>query len=124
MCSSDLKVDTEGSKRWPEIEDKRAYLYRSVFNGAAAFHRSPSRRRAREQLVAQAERVESPEVRPEVLAAVFQLSMRQRAVVFLSYWEDLGPSSIAELLGISDGSVRRHLARGKARLKEALHADD
>lgn len=50
--------------------------------------------------------------------------MRQRAVIFLAYWEDLGITSIAELLELGEGSVRRHLARGKTRLKEALHADD
>jgi RNA polymerase sigma factor (sigma-70 family) len=65
-----------------------------------------------------------PDVRPEILAAVFRLSIRQRAVVFLTYWEDLDPKAIADLLSISNGSVRRHLARGKTRLKETLHADD
>jgi RNA polymerase sigma factor (sigma-70 family) len=51
---------------------------------------------------------------------VQRLSLRQRAVVFLTYWEDLGPASVAELLGISEGAVRRHLARARARLKEVL----
>jgi DNA-directed RNA polymerase specialized sigma24 family protein len=50
--------------------------------------------------------------------------MRQRAVIFLIYWEDLDIPSVAGLLKVSEGSVRRHLARGKTRLKEALHADD
>jgi len=112
------------SRRWSEVDDKRAYLYRSVINQVASHHRSSQRRTARERLVAQPERVESPEVRPEVLDAVFQLSIRQRAVVFLFYWEDLDIPTIADLLKISQGSVRRHLARGKIRLKEALHADD
>ena len=112
------------SRRWPEVEDKRGYLYRSVLNEVAAIHRSSQRRTAREQLSAQPERVESPEVRPEVLAAVFRLSIRQRAVIFLIYWEDLDIPSVASLLKVSEGSVRRHLARGKTRLKEALHADD
>ena len=112
------------AKQWPDVTDKRAYLYRSVFNRATEFHRSSRRRSARERLHGQIEAVESPEVRPEVLAAVFKLSIRQRAVVFLTYWEDLDPAAIARLLKISDGSVRRHLARAKSRLKEALRADD
>ena len=111
-------------RRWPQVDDKRAYLYRSVLNEANSLHRSSQRRTAREKLWAQPERVEFPEVRPEVLAAVFRLSMRQRAVIFLIYWEDLDIPSVAGLLKVSEGSVRRHLARGKTRLKEALHADD
>jgi RNA polymerase sigma factor (sigma-70 family) len=113
-------------RRWPQVDDKRAYLYRSVLNEANSLHRSSQRRTAREKLSAQPERVEFPEVRvrPEVLAAVFRLSMRQRAVIFLIYWEDLDIPSVAGLLKVSEGSVRRHLARGKTRLKEALHADD
>jgi RNA polymerase sigma-70 factor (ECF subfamily) len=74
--------------------------------------------------VAKPDLIESPEIRPEVLSAVFSLSVRQRAVIVLTYWEDLDPAAIATLLNISDGSVRRHLARGKSRLKEVLHADD
>ncbi len=52
--------------------------------------------------------------------AVSRLSPRQRAVVFLTYWDDLDPGSIAGLLGISDGAVRRHLARARATLRRNL----
>jgi len=79
---------------------------------------------SRDRLLVQVDLEEQPDVRPEVLAAVSRLSMRQRAVIFLTYWEDLAPTAIADLLSISDGSVRRHLDRGKTHLKEALHADD
>jgi RNA polymerase sigma factor (sigma-70 family) len=54
---------------------------------------------------------------------VARLSLRQRAVIVLTYWDDLDPAAIAGLLDISDGSVRRHLARGRSRLKEVLDAD-
>jgi RNA polymerase sigma factor (sigma-70 family) len=121
---SDAVVNCLSSEHWPDVENKRAYLYRSVSNRAAQLHRTAHRRISRERLSAKPGCVEMPEVRPEVLAAVFRLSIRQRAVVFLTYWEDLDPRAIAELLSISDGSVRRHLARGKIHLKEALHADD
>jgi RNA polymerase sigma-70 factor (ECF subfamily) len=113
-----------GSARWPQVAEKRAYLYRSVYNEAARFHRSTSRRRSREERAAQPESVEPPAVRPEVLSAVARLSVRQRAVIVLTYWDDLDSASIARLLDISDGSVRRHLARGRSRLKEALDVTD
>jgi RNA polymerase sigma factor (sigma-70 family) len=111
------------SVQWRSVTERRAYLYRSVFNEASRFHRSSRRRRSREERAAQPEAVYQPAVRPEVLVAIGQLSVRQRAVIVLTYWDDLTPSSIAKLLGISEGAVRRHLARGRHRLKEALHAD-
>jgi DNA-directed RNA polymerase specialized sigma24 family protein len=40
--------------------------------------------------------------------------------VYLTYWEDLDPSRISELLGISDGAVRRHLARARRHLRKTL----
>jgi RNA polymerase sigma-70 factor (ECF subfamily) len=56
----------------------------------------------------------------DVLRAVGQLSLQQRAVVFLTYWEDLTPGAVAERLGVSEGSVKRHLARARKRLGELL----
>jgi RNA polymerase sigma factor (sigma-70 family) len=44
----------------------------------------------------------------------------QRAVVFLSYWEDMRPAEIARTLGVSEGTVHRQLARGEARLRRVL----
>ena len=105
------------------VVEKRAYLFRCVYNEAARLHRSTGRRRAREQQVALPESVEQPDIRPEVLSAVARLSLRQRAVIVLTYWDDLDPGAIASLLDISDGAVRRHLARGRSRLKEVLDAD-
>ena len=65
--------------------------------------------------------VEPPEFRPEVRQAVDALSVRQRTVTVLTYWADLSPASIARILGMSEGSVRRHLAHARNRLREVLH---
>jgi RNA polymerase sigma factor (sigma-70 family) len=105
------------------VADKRGYLFRSVYHEAARFHLASGRRAARELRAAGTETVEPPDVRPEVLSAVARLSTRQRAVIVLTYWNDLDPTSIAELLNISSGSVKRHLARGRSHLKETLDAD-
>jgi RNA polymerase sigma factor (sigma-70 family) len=112
------------SPTWSEVTEKKPYLYRSIYNEAIMFRRSSSRRSSLEQRAAQLEPTEAYEIRPEVLDAVKRLSVRQRAVIVLTYWEDLEPSAIAKLLQISHGSVKRHLARGKSRLKEVLHADE
>jgi RNA polymerase sigma factor (sigma-70 family) len=108
------------SKRWSSVQDQRAYLFRAVLNQARQSHRSAMRRAAREARAAAGGSVLPPEVHPEVLEAVARLSLRQRAVVVLSYWADLDPAGVAKLLGISQGSVRRHLARARARLRELL----
>src|SRR5690606_25625437 len=82
--------------------------------------RSASRRRAREMRSAVREETWSPDINFDVLAAVDRLSVRQRAVVVLTYWEDLGPSQVSARLGISEGSVKRHLNRARSRLREYL----
>jgi RNA polymerase sigma factor (sigma-70 family) len=56
----------------------------------------------------------------EVLDAVDRLSVQQRAAVFLTYWEDLGPDEAASRMGVSAGTVKRHLARARKRLGELL----
>jgi RNA polymerase sigma factor (sigma-70 family) len=121
---SDAVLRCFGSPGWSTVHEKRAYLYRSVFNRSVEFHRATGRRRAREEMVALPDLVDPPEVRPEVFAAVQRLSVRQRAVIVLTYWDDLGPSSVAQLMGISEGAVKRHLARARSRLKEELTRND
>ena len=56
----------------------------------------------------------------EVRAAVAHLTVEQRAVVYLAYWEDLPERAIAELLDLSPGTVHRTLQRARDRLREAL----
>jgi RNA polymerase sigma-70 factor (ECF subfamily) len=60
------------------------------------------------------------EVDVDVLAAVDRLSVQQRAAVVLTYWEDLSIAEVAHRLRISEGSVKRHLARARSRLRETL----
>jgi RNA polymerase sigma-70 factor (ECF subfamily) len=60
------------------------------------------------------------EVRPDVLAAVSRLSLKQRAAVFLVYWEDLTVAQTARRLGLSEGTVHRNLARAERRLGRLL----
>lgn len=108
------------SGSWPEVEDQKPYLYRTVLNEVRMRHRSTMRRRARELRAAAPEAIDDPEVRPEVLEALSVLSPRQRAAVVPTYWEDMSPEEVALRLGVSEGSVRRHLARGRAKLREVL----
>ncbi|MEZ5410241.1 MAG: sigma-70 family RNA polymerase sigma factor [Acidimicrobiales bacterium] len=60
------------------------------------------------------------DISPEVAATVAALSPQQRAVIFLTYWEDLDVRAVADLLDVSEGTVRRHLARARSKLREVL----
>jgi RNA polymerase sigma factor (sigma-70 family) len=118
---ADAFVRVLGSASWPDVDKQRAYLYRAVLNEVRMRHRSTMRRRARELRAFDRLVLEDVEVRPEVLEAMSVLSTQQRAAVILTYWEDLTPGEVAGRLGVSEGSVRRHLARGRSKLREVLH---
>jgi RNA polymerase sigma factor (sigma-70 family) len=120
---SDAVANALAAPGWPEVANRRAYLYRAVFHEAQRWSRRASRRpvlEARAEGLRNADRWELPTFRPDVHEAVAALSVRQRAAVVLTYWADLDPAGVAERLGITDGSVRRHLARARARLREVL----
>ena len=119
---SDAVVRVMWSKRWVDVDNYKAYLYRAVLNESRMHHRSTMRRRAREQRAASSGIVFPRDVRPEVLDAVGSLSPQQRAAIFLTYWEGLGVDEVAMRLGVREGSVKRHLARARAKLRGTLHA--
>lgn len=96
------------------------YLLRVVLNEVRMRHRGRRRRELREWRVAlMPEHVELL-AQPEVRQAVDRLSVMQRAVVFLTYWDDLPPAAVADRLGVSEGTVKRHLARARSRLRKVL----
>ena len=72
------------------------------------------------QRAAPGERVDGMPVDRDVIAALLRLTVRQRAVVFLTYWADLPPAEIAALLDSSLRTVERELSAAKARLEELL----
>ncbi len=58
--------------------------------------------------------------RDRTLRAVMQLPVRRRAVVVLRFYDDLPEAKIAELLGVSVGTVKSQLSRGLEQLRAAL----
>ncbi len=118
------------SSSWGRVESRVNYLYRCVLNAGRMHLRSAGRRRRREEQVWRASRGSSVDEsiaitlpNSEVRAAVAGLSARQRAVIFLTYWEDLDERATADRLGISVGSVRRHLHRARQNVGRQLDAD-
>ncbi|MGN6330215.1 MAG: SigE family RNA polymerase sigma factor [Motilibacteraceae bacterium] len=61
-----------------------------------------------------------PELRDELVTALRAMPARQRAVVVLRYWEDLGVAETAQALGCSEGTVKSQAARGLAALRALL----
>ncbi len=105
---------------WATVGNQRAYLYRAVLTTAHSWRRSAARRTGREQKVAVREQVRDREPSVDAHRALASLSPQQRAVVFLTYWEDLTPSQIADLLDVGEGSVRKQLARARETLRSVL----
>lgn len=118
---SEAVLRSLSTKSWSQVANRRAYLYQAVAHQASNTHRERQRRWTRELRAAGNPTTEPPEYRPEVLAAVKRLSVRQRAVVFLTYWEQFTASEIAQCLGVSEGAVHRHLARARSKLRGVLH---
>lgn len=52
--------------------------------------------------------------------AMARLSPRQRAAVYLRYFEDLSERTVADLLGCSVGSVKQHVRRGLDALRHDI----
>ena len=113
-------VQSISTPRWPSVRNHRAYLYRAVLNQAKKTHRDRQRRWDKELRAGAPAARSIPEVHPEVLDAVRHLSPQQRAVVVLTYWDDMAPDEVAEMLSVSEGSVRKQLARSRAKLRKVL----
>jgi RNA polymerase sigma-70 factor (ECF subfamily) len=62
--------------------------------------------------------------RDEVASALAVLSPRQRACVVLRFYDDLSVIQISDALGCSQGSVKKYLSEGLARMEKALTAAD
>ena len=103
-----------------DASNPQALLFRTAFNEAKSMQRSAFRRRRRERSTARSVLVVDPDLRPEVVHAVLGLSPQQRACIWLTFWADLPVREVAEYLGVSEGTVKQHLSRARARLKEVI----
>lgn len=108
------------SPAWATVENQRAYLYRAVLNRSLSMRRSDARRLAREERFAVDSSVVGSESSVDAQRALARLSPQQRAVVYLTYWDDLTPTQVAALLGVSEGTVRKQLARAREQLRRIL----
>jgi len=99
----------------------RPWLHRIVVNRAIDQTRVRKLRRevAGEAMPAEAAE-EAPEIGPEVLSALAELSPEQRAVVVLRYLLDHTPGEIARMLEVPRGTINSRIRRGLDQLAAAL----
>ena len=120
-------------RRWPQVRDPDAavrFLTQSVVNGGRDLLRR--RRRGdtavlrlvpRSDLLNSAEHtvVERQEA-DRLWAAITTLPTRQRQVLVLRYYLNQSEAEIADTLGVSRGSVKKHASRGIAALAREWEA--
>ncbi|MBQ9044359.1 MAG: sigma-70 family RNA polymerase sigma factor [Oscillospiraceae bacterium] len=104
--------------RFSAEEQRRAWL----MTVAANCCRDLLRRRARRAVVPLDETLAAPETErhPEVAAALAALPPKDRAMVYLFYYESLPTRQIARMLGMTDSAVRTHLTRARGKLRTIL----
>jgi RNA polymerase sigma-70 factor (ECF subfamily) len=118
---SEALLGTLWSNNWKDVRNQRAYLYRSVVSQARMNHRSTSRRRERERRALLVPVVGAHEVDVDVWKALGHLTVDERAVIFLTYWEDLTERETASRTGASERTVRRRLGRARHKLRRLLY---
>jgi len=118
--ASEVFFDVVGDLIDGRVDHPTAFLYRAASNRAHKLRRSRERRWQRNLHAVSHRVVEAPDSFVDVRHAVALLSVAQRAVVFLVYWEDRTERDTADILQISPGTVRRHLVRARIHLRKAL----
>lgn len=111
------------------IRDLRGYAAGVVRFQALKVRRAAARRRHHEQAVAAERPTEAPsaddfvarrELMTVVLREIGTLPERQSRAITLRYLEQLSVQEIAEREGLAPGTVRSHISRGLATLRERL----
>lgn len=106
-----------------QVDDCGAYLRRAVTNLARRRWRRLKLARSRDHTAAMwsASATDSDDdERERTLVAVRALPPRRRAVVVLRFYDDLSEQSIADVLGISVGTVKSQLSRALEQLRHDL----
>jgi RNA polymerase sigma factor (sigma-70 family) len=116
----DAFLNAAGRASAADVANRRAYLFRAVANRAYDEHRRRKRRWRRDLEAIGPATASQPDDFSDVRRAVARLSVQQRAVIYLTYWEDLPERAIAELLDLSPGTVHRTLERARDALRAAL----
>jgi RNA polymerase sigma-70 factor (sigma-E family) len=114
-------------QRWPQVlacDNPKAYVRRIVANMAASRVRRLTRQRKKSSLLGSGltETARLPDVAGgiDLRRALESLPKRQRECVVLRYGADLPEAEVAEILGISVGTVKNSASKGAAALRRQL----
>jgi len=129
FAAEDLAQDalTEAHRKWAQIsqyDDPAGWVRRVMINKSTSRVRR-LRTEAKGLVRLSGRRVEQiapTEPTQEVWQAVRELPARQSQVVALFYWEGHSIAEIAEILDVSQETVKTHLKRGRAALAVQLEA--
>ncbi|MGH8913440.1 MAG: RNA polymerase sigma factor [Acidimicrobiia bacterium] len=113
-------------RNWPSVsvlEDPGAWVRKVVSNASASrYRRLAAEARARFRMSGGSSvRTGDLGERSDVWEAVRRLPRRQAQSVALFYFDGYSRREIAELLGVSEESVKTHLERARRRLEQELH---
>ena len=99
------------------LENAPGYLFRVGQSSARRYRKRPLR-------LPRIGTSELPDVEPGLPVALESLSGRQRSIVVLVHGQGFSEREVAELLGISRGTVRKHAERGLEKLRRQLGGDN
>jgi RNA polymerase sigma-70 factor (sigma-E family) len=113
---------------WPRLrrrDELNGYVRRVVFRSWLDERRRPWRReRSTDPVPDTAAPADQLDERVTLRRALAAVPPRQRAVLVLRFFEDLGVAECALVLGCSEGTVRSQTARGLATLRRTLGVAD
>ena len=111
--------------RWSRVDNPRAFCRRVMHNIVIDQTRARARR-PRELRLSPASEAGDPrsadphgavELRPALLAALASLTVHQRTIVVLRYFDDRSEAEVAGLLGVTVGTVKSTASRAVAQLR-------
>ncbi|MGD2102120.1 MAG: sigma factor-like helix-turn-helix DNA-binding protein [Acidimicrobiia bacterium] len=101
--------------RLSDLDNPKGYLLKAVLNEARGLGRRASSVQLGDVLTEGAD----PGM-AEVVDVLMALPTRQRAAIYLHYWEGLGVSDTAQAMGVGPGTVKRYLHLARKKLKGVL----
>jgi RNA polymerase sigma-70 factor (sigma-E family) len=112
--------------RWSRVDSPHAYCRKILHNIVIDQARKQQRQPAEVQLheahddgdARALDTAAAVEIRPVLLAALAALTPHQRAIVVLRYFDDRSELEVADLLGVSPGTVKSTASRAMAQLRQ------
>ena len=109
--------------RWARIESPEAYVRQVMVTLVTGWRHRRWNAEVPTEVLPDPSPVQDPSVRWEerldMLRLLRELAPRQRAVVVLRFYEDMTEVQVAQMLGITLGTVKSQTARALARLRDS-----